>query len=166
MSGTPSTPTAYSRRAEHRVGDDLAGVAHDEGVAEAHVEDDLGREARVAASEDRDAAAAARGRARCGARRPGADAAARRRRSARCRDAARATWRQASRDVRSAARSRRFLSAGSIQRWASMVGTRAVASVSNSSGVAVPSSTNVLPPASVVRPYCALPTSSPESRLS
>ena len=45
----------------------------------------------------------------------------------------------------------------SVQRCASMVGTRAVASVSNSSGVAVPSSTNVLPPASVTSPYRALP---------
>ena len=40
-------------RAEHRVGDDLAGVAHDEQVAEALVEDDLGREPGVAAAEER-----------------------------------------------------------------------------------------------------------------
>ena len=40
-------------RAEHRVGDDLAGVADDEGVAEAQVEDDLGREPGVGAAEDR-----------------------------------------------------------------------------------------------------------------
>jgi hypothetical protein len=39
--------------AEHGVGDDLAGVADHEEVAEALVEDDLGREARVAAAEQR-----------------------------------------------------------------------------------------------------------------
>jgi hypothetical protein len=39
--------------AEHGVGDDLAGVPHHEEVAEPLVEDDLGREARVAAAEER-----------------------------------------------------------------------------------------------------------------
>ena len=40
-------------RADDGVGDDLPGVAHDEQVAEPLVEDDLGREARVAAAEQR-----------------------------------------------------------------------------------------------------------------
>ncbi len=39
-------------RAEHALRDDLAGVAHDEQVADALVEDDLGRESRVAAAEE------------------------------------------------------------------------------------------------------------------
>ena len=45
--------------ADDRVGDDLAGVAHDEQVAEALVEDDLGRETRVGAAEQRRARASA-----------------------------------------------------------------------------------------------------------
>ncbi len=43
--------------ADHGIGDDLAGVAHDEQIAEALVEDDLGSQAGVRASEE------------CGARR-------------------------------------------------------------------------------------------------
>ena len=40
-------------RADDGLGDDLAGVADDEQVADSLVEDDLGREPRVAASEER-----------------------------------------------------------------------------------------------------------------
>ncbi len=40
-------------RSDHRVGDDLPGVAHHEQVAEPLVEDDLGREPRIAAAEER-----------------------------------------------------------------------------------------------------------------
>ncbi|GMA91644.1 hypothetical protein GCM10025869_21730 [Homoserinibacter gongjuensis] len=41
-------------RRDRRVGDHVTGVAHDEQVAEPLVEDDLGRQPGVAASEERD----------------------------------------------------------------------------------------------------------------
>ena len=61
MSGTSEHRDGVLEAADDRVGDDLTGVADDEQVAEALVEDDLGGQARVRAAEQRGAGALALG---------------------------------------------------------------------------------------------------------
>ena len=74
-------------RAEHRVGDDLAGVAHHE-QSPRPTSKMISADRRESLHPKIATSGRWRWRARCGDRRPDADAAARRRRSARCRDGA------------------------------------------------------------------------------
>ena len=114
-------------------------------------------EARVAAAEERGVRPLALRRAACGARRPDADAAV-----AGDEALVAATQLPPRRGGRGGAFGRLLAHGGplGLVRSALCVDgrTRAAASVANSSGVAVPSSTKVLPPASVVSAYGALPS--------